>query len=167
MLYIPQFWWHQVRSYENPNIAVGIWFNIFNFFKEFERRQIDETEQVIKVALWLIFTVLNNRQLYWFNLWYQYLYYYSFSDYPKPNDLIFKHVPMFLAKLMFATWRTPLKSIQLKNESLPSNCAWFVNCQMLSILIQRILEFCTISCICIRIFQTPFSSFTTFTLLLY
>lgn len=50
MLYIPQYWWHQVRSYNNPNIAVGMWFSVFNFQQEFEQRNIDETEHVIKIT---------------------------------------------------------------------------------------------------------------------
>eukprot|EP00794_Sanderia_malayensis_P005474 gene5474-6158_t len=50
MIYIPQFWWHQVRSYHNPNIAVAIWFTIFNFNEEYEKRFIDETEHVIKTT---------------------------------------------------------------------------------------------------------------------
>jgi len=29
MLYIPQFWYHQVRSYQTPNIAASMWFQLF------------------------------------------------------------------------------------------------------------------------------------------
>lgn len=29
MLYIPEGWFHQVRSYESPNIAVSMWFHMF------------------------------------------------------------------------------------------------------------------------------------------
>lgn len=30
MLYIPQFWYHQVRSYHSPNIAAAMWFSVFD-----------------------------------------------------------------------------------------------------------------------------------------
>ncbi|XP_031562807.1 uncharacterized protein LOC116298460 isoform X2 [Actinia tenebrosa] len=29
ILYIPQTWWHHVRSFESPNIAISLWFGIF------------------------------------------------------------------------------------------------------------------------------------------
>eukprot|EP00111_Clytia_hemisphaerica_P024901 TCONS_00073389-protein len=29
MLYIPQYWYHQVRSYKTPNIATAMWFSLF------------------------------------------------------------------------------------------------------------------------------------------
>eukprot|EP00795_Rhopilema_esculentum_P012250 gene12250-2885_t len=50
MLYIPKYWWHHVRSYSNPNIAVGMWFDIFNFDKEMESQYLDDTEQVVKTT---------------------------------------------------------------------------------------------------------------------
>ena len=50
LLYIPIYWWHQIRSYGDPNIAVGIWFKVFDFDEEFQRREVDENEQVIKVS---------------------------------------------------------------------------------------------------------------------
>ena len=49
ILYIPRYWWHQVRSFNDPNIAIGMWFDIFDFQGEFERRRIDDTEDVVKV----------------------------------------------------------------------------------------------------------------------
>eukprot|EP00112_Aurelia_sp_Birch-Aquarium-sp1_P001721 Seg1188.2 transcript_id=Seg1188.2/GoldUCD/mRNA.D3Y31 product="hypothetical protein" protein_id=Seg1188.2/GoldUCD/D3Y31 len=50
LLYIPIYWWHQVRSYGDPNIAVGIWFRVFNFDDELQKREIDENEHVIKAT---------------------------------------------------------------------------------------------------------------------
>jgi ribosomal protein L16 Arg81 hydroxylase len=28
-LYNPQLWWHQVRSYDSPNIGISLWFSQF------------------------------------------------------------------------------------------------------------------------------------------
>ena len=49
MLYIPQYWWHQVRSFNYPNIALGIWFDIFDFQKEYEKRNILDVENIVQV----------------------------------------------------------------------------------------------------------------------
>ena len=51
MLYIPQYWWHQVRSFRQPNIAVGMWFDIFNFQREYEERNILDVVNVVKVII--------------------------------------------------------------------------------------------------------------------
>jgi len=48
MLYIPQYWWHQVRSFNHPNIALGIWFDIFDFQKEYEKRNILDVENIVQ-----------------------------------------------------------------------------------------------------------------------
>ena len=29
ILYIPQHWWHHVRSFDCPNIAISLWFHPF------------------------------------------------------------------------------------------------------------------------------------------
>ena len=50
MLYIPQYWWHQVRSFHQPNIAVSLWFDVFNFQKEFEDRNILDVVNIVKVC---------------------------------------------------------------------------------------------------------------------
>lgn len=43
ILYIPQHWWHHVRSFECPNIAISLWFHPF---AEKEEVSLDEEEEV-------------------------------------------------------------------------------------------------------------------------
>lgn len=57
MLYIPKYWWHQVRSFDNPNIAVGIWFDIFDFQKEFNERDIIDEEHVVQVLFAMLCSI--------------------------------------------------------------------------------------------------------------
>ncbi|XP_002737509.2 uncharacterized protein LOC100370566 [Saccoglossus kowalevskii] len=40
-LYVPMFWWHQVRSFNSPNIAVSLWFYIFDHDEDLTRMNID------------------------------------------------------------------------------------------------------------------------------
>ena len=49
MLYIPQYWWHVVRSYDSPNIAVNMWFGLFNYEDKFQEAGISEDTDVVKV----------------------------------------------------------------------------------------------------------------------
>ena len=49
MLYIPQYWWHIVRSYDTPNIAVNMWFALFNYEEKFREAGISEDTDVTKV----------------------------------------------------------------------------------------------------------------------
>ena len=51
MLYVPQYWWHQVRSTGSPNIAVNIWFSQFESEAAFAEAGISEDKDVIKVKL--------------------------------------------------------------------------------------------------------------------
>ncbi|KAL9971353.1 hypothetical protein ACROYT_G023866 [Oculina patagonica] len=50
MLYIPQYWWHIVRSHDAPNIALNVWFAMFNFEKQFLEAGISEDTDVTKVT---------------------------------------------------------------------------------------------------------------------
>ena len=50
MLYIPQYWWHVVRSYDSPNIAVNMWFGLFNYEDKFQEAGISEDTDVVKVV---------------------------------------------------------------------------------------------------------------------
>ena len=50
MLYIPQYWWHFVQSYNAPNIALNVWFAIFNFEQQFHEAGISEDTDVTKVT---------------------------------------------------------------------------------------------------------------------
>ena len=50
MLYVPQYWWHFVRSYNAPNIALNVWFAIFNFERQFREAGISEDTDVTKVT---------------------------------------------------------------------------------------------------------------------
>lgn len=50
MLYIPQYWWHFVRSYNAPNIALNVWFAMFNFEQQFREAGISEDTDVTKVT---------------------------------------------------------------------------------------------------------------------
>ena len=63
MLYIPIYWWHQIRSYGDPNIAVGMWFKVFNFDEEFQKRQVDENEHVIKASTKNLTSYLKTYQI--------------------------------------------------------------------------------------------------------
>ena len=49
MVYIPQYWWHCVYSAGTPNIAVNIWFPMFDFEEEFQKANISEDKDVAKV----------------------------------------------------------------------------------------------------------------------
>lgn len=49
-MYIPQYWWHIVRSYNTPNIAVNVWFGMFNFEEKFVEAGISEDTDVRKVT---------------------------------------------------------------------------------------------------------------------
>ena len=51
MLYIPQYWWHVVRSYDSPNIAVNMWFGLFNYEDKFQEAGISEDTDVVKVVV--------------------------------------------------------------------------------------------------------------------
>lgn len=56
ILYIPQHWWHHVRSYNCPNIAISLWFHPFAE-KQGEEELVDmadETEDVRRATfkLW-------------------------------------------------------------------------------------------------------------------
>lgn len=50
ILYIPQYWWHHVISYDTPNIAANIWFEMFDYEEEFEKANLKEDVDVIKVT---------------------------------------------------------------------------------------------------------------------
>lgn len=50
MLYIPQYWWHIVRSYDSPNIGINVWFAMFNFEEQFRKEGISEDTDVTKVT---------------------------------------------------------------------------------------------------------------------
>ena len=64
MLYIPQYWWHVVRSYEVPNIAVNVWFGLFNYEDKFREAGISEDTNVVEV---LKFTQITTR-IYLFDI---------------------------------------------------------------------------------------------------
>ncbi|XP_078360551.1 uncharacterized protein LOC144644870 isoform X4 [Oculina patagonica] len=44
ILYIPQHWWHHVRSFDCPNIAISLWFHPFAEKEEEESSLEDESE---------------------------------------------------------------------------------------------------------------------------
>lgn len=46
ILYIPQHWWHHVRSFDCPNIAISLWFHPFAEKEEEESSLEDESEDV-------------------------------------------------------------------------------------------------------------------------
>ena len=50
MLYIPQYWWHIVRSHDAPNIGLNVWFAMFNFEEQFREAGISEDTDVTKVT---------------------------------------------------------------------------------------------------------------------
>ena len=50
LLYIPQYWWHHVLSYGTPNIAINIWFEMFNYEEQFEKSNLKEDTDVVKVS---------------------------------------------------------------------------------------------------------------------
>ncbi|KXJ06339.1 JmjC domain-containing protein C [Exaiptasia diaphana] len=55
MLYVPQYWWHIVRSRNSPNVAVNVWLDVFNFHDEFEKAGLDEDINIVKIVLrWAI-----------------------------------------------------------------------------------------------------------------
>ena len=49
ILYIPQYWWHHFTSSGSPNIAVNIWFEMFNYEEQFESAGLKESQDVVKV----------------------------------------------------------------------------------------------------------------------
>ena len=49
MLYIPQYWWHIVRSHDVPNVAVNVWFGLFNYLDKFDEAGLSEDKDVVKV----------------------------------------------------------------------------------------------------------------------
>ncbi|XP_070560885.1 uncharacterized protein [Ptychodera flava] len=50
-LYVPMFWWHQVRSYESPNIAVSMWFYVFDNNDELDEANVNPDIQVEESVL--------------------------------------------------------------------------------------------------------------------
>ncbi|XP_028394202.1 uncharacterized protein LOC114518412 [Dendronephthya gigantea] len=50
ILYIPQYWWHYVASSRSPNIAVNIWFEMFNYEEQFKSAGLKESQDVAKTA---------------------------------------------------------------------------------------------------------------------
>eukprot|EP00118_Oscarella_pearsei_P004877 m.21620 g.21620 ORF g.21620 m.21620 type:complete len:731 (+) comp28191_c0_seq2:264-2456(+) len=48
-LYLPEYWWHHVRSYGSPNIAFNIWFGQFNYEEDMKEAGINEDVEVEKV----------------------------------------------------------------------------------------------------------------------
>lgn len=47
ILYIPQHWWHHVRSFDCPNIAISLWFHPFAEKEDEEKLETEnETEDV-------------------------------------------------------------------------------------------------------------------------
>ena len=51
ILYIPQYWWHHVYSHGSPNIAINIWFEMFDYEEEFEQANLKEDTDVVKVSI--------------------------------------------------------------------------------------------------------------------
>ena len=62
MLYIPQYWWHIVRSSGSPNIAVNIWIEQFNFEDKFHKAGLSEDTDVSKVP-YVIQLLYNNENI--------------------------------------------------------------------------------------------------------
>ncbi|XP_068743702.1 uncharacterized protein [Montipora capricornis] len=50
ILYIPQHWWHHVRSYDCPNIAISLWFHPFAE-KEDSEEQLDMEDETEDTSL--------------------------------------------------------------------------------------------------------------------
>ncbi|CAB4022524.1 Prostaglandin F synthase [Paramuricea clavata] len=50
ILYIPQYWWHHVTSAGAPNIAINIWFDMFNYEEQFESAGLKESQDVVKTT---------------------------------------------------------------------------------------------------------------------
>ena len=46
ILYIPQHWWHHVRSFDCPNIAISLWFHPFAEKEDEEVPLEDESQEV-------------------------------------------------------------------------------------------------------------------------
>ena len=47
ILYIPQHWWHHVRSFDCPNIAISLWFHPFAEKEDDKNLEMeDETDDV-------------------------------------------------------------------------------------------------------------------------
>ena len=51
LLYIPQYWFHHVRSSGSPNIAINIWFGQFNFDDNFAQAGLSEDTNVVEVRI--------------------------------------------------------------------------------------------------------------------
>ena len=49
IVYIPEYWWHYVDSYECPNIGINIWFSMFDFEHDFDQAGLSDNKDVVKV----------------------------------------------------------------------------------------------------------------------
>ena len=52
ILYIPQHWWHHVRSFDCPNIAISLWFHPFKQTEDDDELLPGEEEDVRKMILY-------------------------------------------------------------------------------------------------------------------
>ena len=50
ILYIPQHWWHHVRSFDCPNIAISLWFHPFAE-KEDEEIPVEDENQEVRMTV--------------------------------------------------------------------------------------------------------------------
>ena len=52
ILYIPQHWWHHVRSFDCPNIAISLWFHPFKQTEDDDELLTGEEDDVRKRILY-------------------------------------------------------------------------------------------------------------------
>ena len=53
ILYIPQHWWHHVRSFDCPNIAISLWFHPFAMQEDSEELLPEEEAEEVRVTILL------------------------------------------------------------------------------------------------------------------
>lgn len=64
ILYIPQHWWHHVRSFDCPNIAISLWFHPFAE-KEEEQSSLEDDSADVRITICLLDFSHINTHSYW------------------------------------------------------------------------------------------------------
>lgn len=54
ILYIPQHWWHHVRSFDCPNIAISLWFHPFAE-KEEEQSSLEDDSADVRITISVVY----------------------------------------------------------------------------------------------------------------
>lgn len=50
ILYIPQHWWHHVRSFDCPNIAISLWFHPFAEKEDSEDLTPEDESEDVRIS---------------------------------------------------------------------------------------------------------------------